>query len=325
VETELATRESDLLLANQTISIAENNLKQLLIKDATSRDWTAQVTPTDPPTFDATPLNLNDALEEARKNRPELQRLRLQGDISKIDIQYFKNQTKPRVDLQSTLALTGLSGTPIFRTQSGPIIGTDTLNDSTAFLLDQINFIRGQLSTPLGPVVVPTQSGTFSNAPSNLVGGYGRDIRNLFNGSTRNIVVGISIQLPFKNKTAEANLAGAQYAQTQLEASTRLQEEAVEVDVRNAAQNVETSRRRVLTATRARENAEIQLQGEQRLYQVGRSTTFLLFQREDTLANARNAEIRAQTDYNKALADLQRATSTTLRVNNVIVETSTKP
>ena len=87
----------------------------------------------------------------------------------------------------------------------------------------------------------------------------------------------------------------------------------------------ETARRRVITARTARENAELQLQGEQRLYQVGRSTTFLLFQRENALTNARNAELRAETDYNKALADLQRATSTTLRANNVIVETPTVP
>ena len=85
----------------------------------------------------------------------------------------------------------------------------------------------------------------------------------------------------------------------------------------------ETSRRRVLAARDARVNAETQLEGEQRLYQVGRSTTFLLFQRQNALTNARNAELRAETDYNKALADLQRATSTTLRANNVMVDAPT--
>ena len=70
----------------------------------------------------------------------------------------------------------------------------------------------------------------------------------------------------------------------------------------------------------ARENAEIQLQGEQKLYEVGRSTTFLLFQRENTLANARNAEIRAETDFNKSISDLQRSTSTTFRANNIEVD-----
>ncbi len=105
----------------------------------------------------------------------------------------------------------------------------------------------------------------------------------------------------------------------------RQEEQIVEVDVRNAAQDVETTRRRVLAARAARQSAELQLTGEQRLNEVGRSTTYFLFQRENQLTNARFLEIRAETDYNKALANLQRATSTTMRANNIIVETPTVP
>jgi outer membrane protein TolC len=105
----------------------------------------------------------------------------------------------------------------------------------------------------------------------------------------------------------------------------RSTEQSVEVDVRNAAQAVESSRRRVLSAKSARVNAELQLEGEQRLYQVGRSTTFLLFQRQNALTNAKASELRAQTDYNKAIADLQRATATTLRANNITVSANTAP
>ena len=140
-----------------------------------------------------------------------------------------------------------------------------------------------------------------------------------FGFATRNISVGVAIQIPLRNRTAKENLAGARIQREQLEASMRSQEQIAEVDVRNAAQAVESARLRVVTARTARENAEVQLQGEQRLYAVGRSTTFLLFQRENTLANARDQELRAETDYNKARSSLQRATSTTLGANNVIV------
>jgi HAE1 family hydrophobic/amphiphilic exporter-1 len=333
VQTELSNRESDLLIAAQSVSIAENNLKQLILKDPLSPDWSAQITPTDSPTFDATPVNLNDALTEARNNRPELKRLRLQRDINDIDIQYFKNQTRPRIDIQSTLATTGLSGTPVVSTGSLtggtipvgtpagqiPLIFGDPTTSANAFLLSQINQLRASLGLP--PAVVPLVATSMSTVPEDLIGGYGRTLRNIFNFNTRNVVVGLTFQIPFRNKTAEANLAGARIQRNQLEASTRLQEQSVEVEVRNAAQAVETARRRVIAARSARENAELQLEGEQRLYQVGRSTTFLLFQRQNALTNARNLELRAETDYNKALADLQRATSTTLRVNNIIVET----
>jgi HAE1 family hydrophobic/amphiphilic exporter-1 len=324
VLTELASRESSLLLAVQAVSVAENNLKQLVMKDPTTPDWSAQITPTDNPTFNAAPVNLNDALKEARENRPELRRLRLDKDINQIDLQYYKNQTHPQIDLQTTLASTGLAGSAALNALAGtqvPLITGDPNTVANAFLLSQIQDIQRRAGFPVATPPLVTVSG--SGAPSQLVGGYGKDLSNLFSFKTYNVIVGVAFQFPLKNRTAEANLAGARIQGEQLAASMRSTEQTVEADVRNSAQAVETSRMRVLAARESRVNAELQLEGEQRLYQVGRSTTFLLFQRENALTTARAAELRAETDYNKALADLQRATSTTLRANNVMVNTST--
>ena len=327
VQTELANRETAVYSAIQTVAIAENNLKVLIFKDPNSPEWSAQLTPTETPKFDTNPVNLPDALKAARDNRPELRRLRLQNDINDIDISFFKNQTKPQIDLTGAVALTGLAGKQVSNfVPAGtlvPIIGTDTLVDPDAFLLEQIRQTQIALGLPtVNTPLVATQGG---GPNSTLIGGYGRDLRNLLSGDTRNITVGVAISFPFKNKTAEANLAGARIQKEQLQASTRSQEQLIEVDVRNSAQAVESARQRVLSAREARVNAEAQLEGEQRLYQVGRSTTFLLFQRENALANARASELRAETYYNKALADLQRATSTTLRANNGVVDTSLNP
>jgi len=327
VQTELANRETALYSAIQAVAIAENNLKILIFKDPGNPEWSAQLTPTDAPTFDTNPVNLPDALKAARDNRPELRRLRLQNDINDIDVSFFKNQTKPQIDLTGTFALTGLAGknlatfTPPGATQ--PLIVGNPLTNASAFLLNEVQGIQTALGLPVA--VVPPIAVQSSTVSPNLVGGYGRDLRNLIGGDTRNITVGVAISFPFKNKTAEANLAGARIQKEQLQASMRSQEQIIEVDVRNSAQAVESARQRVLSAREARVNAEAQLEGEQRLYQVGRSTTFLLFQRENALANARASELRAETDYNKALADLQRATSTTLRANNVVVETPVQP
>src|SRR5207237_3978350 len=88
-----------------------------MFKDSSAPEWTAQVTPYDRPKFDSAPVNLNEALKEARENRPELRRLRLQNDINQIDLQYFENQMRPQIDLQSTLATTGLAGSPCVNCQ----------------------------------------------------------------------------------------------------------------------------------------------------------------------------------------------------------------
>jgi HAE1 family hydrophobic/amphiphilic exporter-1 len=326
IETELATRESSLLLANQQVTFAENALKNLLFKDPLSPDWSRAIIPTDQPSFEETPLNLETALKEARENRPEMRRLRLEEDVNDINLQFYRNQTKPRVDLVGTFQTNGLAGTVnpnLIETESSPLIGGDPNTNSSAFLLQQINALRA--AQGLTPVVAPVVPPSAVPLPQQFIGGYGQTLQNLFSFDTRQIVVSAVIQFPFKNRTAEANLAFARIQREQLAATTRSQEQVIEVEVRNSVQAVETARRRVLAARAALRSAEEQLAGERRLYQVGRSTTFLLFQRENALVNAQNQELQAQTDYNKALADLQRATSTTLRSNNVIVDSPVAP
>jgi outer membrane protein len=328
IETELATRESALLIANQQVTTSENILKQLIIKDPLSPDWQKVLTPTEVPSFDETPMNLDSALKEARENRPELRRLQLEQDVNAINLQFYKNQTKPRIDLTATIQTNGLAGTPQIGTvtsSTAPLILGDSFatTDASAFLLQQLNQTRTALG--LAAISPPNVTTSSTAIPTQFVGGYGQTLANLFNLSTRQIVVGATIQIPFKNQTAKANYATAQIQHEQLAAQTRSQAQAIEVDVRNAVQAVETARQRVLSARLARASAEEQLAGERRLYQVGRSTTFLLFQRENELVNAQGQELQAETDYNKALADLQRATSTTLHANNVVVESPVAP
>ena len=282
VMTDIASRETNLFIATQNVSIAENTLKQLMLRGPEAPEWTAQLTPTDSPVLDLSPVNLPLALDEAHKNRPEIRRLNLQKEINAVDIDYYKNQTKPQVDLTGTIATTGLAGT---------------------------NRLPACTPTITAACVNPT-----------YIGGYGQDLSNLFSGNTRNVNVGVAISFPFKNRTAEANLATARIQRDQLDASFRSQDQAIEMDVRNAAQAVDTARRRVIASRMARESAEQQLAGEEKLYEVGRSTTFLLLQRQNDLTVTRTNELQAQTDYNKALADLQRATGSTLRINNITVE-----
>jgi HAE1 family hydrophobic/amphiphilic exporter-1 len=312
VATELANRESDLIIATQQVSITENSLKQLLLRDAVSAEWAESIVPTDQPTVALDPVDMDAALKDAMDNRYELRRLKLERDINQIDIKYFKNQTKPQIDLNTTFSLDG------FARNGSNSAFTTNLFTSTGDLrfFDAINQLRGFHGLPSltnDPILIPA-------SPTFLFGNFNRSLSNLFRSDAPNYSIGVTISFPFRNRTAKANLAGARVVEEQLQAQTRSEEQVVVVEVRNAVQAVETSRQRVLTARRARENAEIQLEGERKLYEAGKSTTFLLFQRENALTNARNAEIRAETDYKKSVADLQRATSTTFREYNIEVQ-----
>ena len=312
VSTELANRESEVLTATQQVATAENALKRLLLKDLNAPEWSQGLVPTDAPVFSSDKINLDNVTKDAISNRPELSRLKLQNEINKIDLDFFKNQIKPQVDLNASYTLIGLSGSSNAPTGElvVPLISGNPSTSANAFLLQQLQVLNPAITPP--NVTIPP------SIPSRFAGGYGQSIRNLFSNDTRSITVGVTITFPLKNKKAKADLAVAQFQKERIAAQTRAQEQTVITEVRNAVQAVETSRQRVLSARRARENAQIQLDGERKLYDVGRSTTFLLFQRENALTNARNAEIRAETDYNKALADLQKATSTTFRANNIV-------
>jgi outer membrane protein len=318
VETELANRESGVFSATELVSISQNALKQLFLKDVSDADWNANFVPTDAPIFSKDPIKLEDAVKDAIDNRPELRRFKLEKEINEIDIQIAKNLLKPRVDFVSSFSLQGVS---LGRVNTGstvlPLITTDPLSNQFIASSYLYNLI---CSNPVG--VPPANCASIpqipvSGSPNFFNGGYARSIANFFRKDATNYSIGVTIQFPLKNTAAKADLAIAELQKTQIDARTRTQEQTVITEVRNAVQAVETARQRVISSRRGRENAEIQLNGERSLFEAGRSTTFLLFQRENALTNARNSEIRAETDYNKALADLQRVTSSTFRVNNI--------
>jgi HAE1 family hydrophobic/amphiphilic exporter-1 len=92
---------------------------------------------------------------------------------------------------------------------------------------------------------------------------------------------------------------------------------AVEADVRNALQAVNSSRARLDAGALARQSAEEQYSSEQRQFQAGTSTVFLVLQRQTDLINARNRELRAHADFAEALANLDRATARTIEARGI--------
>jgi outer membrane protein TolC len=72
-------------------------------------------------------------------------------------------------------------------------------------------------------------------------------------------------------------------------------------------------------AVAGREATEQQYESEKRKLDAGQSTVFLVLERQTAFTAARGNELRAQTELNKATAELQRAMGSSLAVNSVIV------
>ena len=91
----------------------------------------------------------------------------------------------------------------------------------------------------------------------------------------------------------------------------------IEADVRNALQAVHSAQSRLAAATLARRSAEEQYSSEQRQFQAGTSTVFLVLQRQTDLITARSREVRTRADLAEAVANLDRATARTIETQHI--------
>jgi outer membrane protein TolC len=91
--------------------------------------------------------------------------------------------------------------------------------------------------------------------------------------------------------------------------------------VRNALQALQSAQARLRSAAVARTANEKQYESEKRKLDAGQSTVFLVLERQTALTASKGNELRAQTEMNKATAELQRAMGNVLNVNSIVVRT----
>lgn len=131
--------------------------------------------------------------------------------------------------------------------------------------------------------------------------------------------VGVDISLPIRNRTAQAVAQNAEADARKAKAQREQVEMMVEADVRNSLQAANSAQARLEAAVVARRSAEEQYASEQRQFQAGTSTVFLVLQRQTDLIAARSREVRARSDFAEAAAGLDRAMSTTIAVHHIEV------
>ena len=199
-------------------------------------------------------------------------------DINELDQTFLKDQAKPQVDFFTSYTSAGVRGTQ-----------------------------NPNLANLFGPVTVSPD----------LIGSYPKTIGDIFSQQYPTLRVGITFNFPLKNQTTEAQLGKSLVEKDKLQTQREQIEQAIQVDVRNALQSIRTSEARLRTAAIARENSLLQYESEQRKLDAGQSDVYKVLERQTALMNARSAELRAQTELNKAIAELQRATGNSLKANNV--------
>jgi len=104
--------EQNVFIVQESVTRAENTLKTLMFADRTSSDWSRPITPVSEINIETPRVALELATADALKNRPEIAQLDNAAEINKIDQRFYRDQTKPQIDLVGSYTSQGLSGNP---------------------------------------------------------------------------------------------------------------------------------------------------------------------------------------------------------------------
>ena len=289
-ETQVANFEQSVYDALNTVTVAENALKNIVSANRGEGIWSKSITPVDSVDLDVPTTTLPEALDAALQNRPELQINQTQKKINAIDQKYFRDQQKPQIDLVASYTSTGVGGS----------LNPNFINP----------FCRDNPQDPACQQAL--------QALLRLVGGAGSTWGDILANKYPTYRVGVQFNLPlFGNKTADAQYGRSLVEGDRLNVVHDQLEQNIQVEVRNALQFVRTAEARLRSASISRENSEKQYESEQRKLDSGQSDIYRVLERQTALTTARSNELRAQTELNKSIADLQRATGNSLKANNV--------
>jgi outer membrane protein TolC len=314
-QTQVSRFELAVASGQQSLTEAENRLKRLMLASRSAAAWNQPIVPADLTERSVPTLGLEEAIKLALVRRPELRALDSTRAQNAVDRAFFKDQTKPQVNLVGGTTLAGLAGDPLPDTSEPPVGGGDS-DDALLARLNELSILAGLTPLP----VPPPSSGTA--VPPLFIGGYGTSLGNLFARRFPTAVVQVQMDFPLRNRTARANLARAEIVATQLERRRQALEQAIESEVRDSLQAVRSSEARLQAASSARRYALEQYESERRRFDSGISTVFLVLERQTTFVTAQASELRARADLNQAIAQLERAVGGTLEWHGVKLQSS---
>ena len=130
--------------------------------------------------------------------------------------------------------------------------------------------------------------------PGNVTG-FGSVLDQLFGSDYPTWAVGVSVSLSARpERPTRPTTRGARLERAQAEQRRRARKRASIQQVRDAAWKVEMNAKRIETTRAARELAEQRLDAEQKRFEVGMSTSFLVIQAQRDLAQAETNELSAR-------------------------------
>ena len=280
-EAEVSKRDQDLTVARTSLQ-----LQELLIKNALTKSL-------DDPVLEAVPVIPTDRLDSVETPPAEAvqdliaQGLRDRPELAESDVDLANRQISGRAArnaLLPSLALVGFYG------GSG-------------------------LAGPLNPIYnLPTPNS--SNVPIDYSGA----LANAFNNSSPDYYIGLSLNIPLRNRVAKADQYRSELEYRQAELRREQLRKQIRIEVRNAQYALEQTGARVGAARKARDLAQRTFEIMQKEQTLGAGSTFQTMTAQRDLSIAELDMVTAMTTYEKAKVELDRATGSTLEHNGIRVQ-----
>ena len=282
-QSDVATSEGDL-----TVSRATLRLNELLIKNA--------ITKTDDPAIDEMPVipldkmgpanpnaakSIDDLIAEAEKNRPDVAQDEIAMQVAEASLKSIRSELLPTLNVYGFYEGAGIAG------PKNP-------------------------DCNLGP----------DQCASNLPTGFGDMFTNTFNYSSPEYQFGLNLQINLRNRAAKAApVSRSAGIPAQTDHLRRTEEVHICFDVRNAQFALQQKQARVVAAqkwlgTLAQHTFDVTEQ-EQKL---GAKSSYDTLVAQHDLGVAESALVAAQTEFEKAKVEIDRATGETLDRMGVSVE-----
>jgi outer membrane protein TolC len=139
-ESEKASREEAVILAEAALLDAEDALKRAIFPENDAAMWGTKVVPVERPTAERVVVDLPAAVGRALSNRTDVVAARMDLQNAETNVKFTKNQKLPIFDVVAGYGATGIGGTFIEREGlGGPIINTipGGFGDALSSVLDR--------------------------------------------------------------------------------------------------------------------------------------------------------------------------------------------
>jgi outer membrane protein len=293
---EAVRAQSTVAADEQALTVARTNLQleQLIMKNALSRTLhdpvlaNADVVPTStmevPESEQIQPTE--ELVNAALQHRAELIESRIQLNSQQISNQGLRSLLLPTLDAYAYYGGYGLGGS----------------QNPTNLCGNPDNPGFGCSTTPASPI------------------SYGGTLNQLINSTAPDKGVGLQLNIPLRNRAAQAVQIRGQLEYRQAQMALQQTENRVSIEVRQAQFAVEQNRASVASAQAAVDYARQSLDAEQKKYQFGTSTTTAVLQTRSALATAESTLMSAMAAYEKSRVELERATGSLLDKNGISID-----